>query len=212
MASRAREFENLEFVENNYAYEDQEMETNVDPANNNEDNNINKEDWLNNVYEYYPDGRIKRRRGPTKLAHLSNLPEGVRIIVKLDRFNAPISKSAGLLGSYLGTLVKKPHLAPLNVLKWNDDMFKEIYHDKLLAAVTKKFAIGPKSRDWLVNQLGNKWRQYKAKLKKKHYKAELPMERVMENAPETVEETQWNTLVSYWYSEEEKVMLFGSFQ
>jgi hypothetical protein len=52
MASRAREFENLEFVENNYADEDQEMETNVDPANNDEDNNINKEDWLNNVYEY----------------------------------------------------------------------------------------------------------------------------------------------------------------
>ena len=60
----------------------------------------------------------------------------VRIIVKLDRFNAPISKSAGVLGSYLGTLVKKPHLAPLNVLKWNDAIFKEIYHDRLLAAVT----------------------------------------------------------------------------
>jgi hypothetical protein len=29
----------------------------------------------------------------------------------------------------------------------------------------------------------------------------------MENAPETVEETQWNTLVSYWYSEEAKVIL-----
>ena len=29
----------------------------------------------------------------------------------------------------------------------------------------------------------------------------------MENAPETAEETQWNTLVSYWYSEEGKVKL-----
>jgi hypothetical protein len=58
MASRAREFENLEFVENNYAYEDQEMETNVDPANNDEDNYINKEDWFNNVYEYC-NGKIK---------------------------------------------------------------------------------------------------------------------------------------------------------
>ena len=87
-----------------------------------------------------PDGRIKRRRGPTKLANVSNLPERVRIIVKLDHFNAPISTSAGVLGSYLGTLVKKPHLAPLNVLKWNDAMFKEIYHDKLLAAVTVQFS------------------------------------------------------------------------
>lgn len=70
----------------------------------------------------------------------------------------------------------------------------------------RKFAIGPKSKDWLLNQLGNKWRQYKAKLKKKHYNAKFPMERVMENASETVEETQWNTLVSYWYSEEAKAI------
>ena len=45
------------------------------------------------------------------------------------------------------------------------------------------------------------------KAQEKHYKAELPMERVMENTHETVEETQWNTLVSYWYSEEAKVIL-----
>ena len=32
----------------------------------------------------------------------------------------------------------------------------------------------------------------------------LPMERVMKNAP--VEKTQWDTLVSYWYSEEAKVI------
>uniref|UniRef100_A0A0D3HVX6 Uncharacterized protein n=1 Tax=Oryza barthii TaxID=65489 RepID=A0A0D3HVX6_9ORYZ len=37
--------------------------------------------------EWNPDGRIKRRRGPTKLANVENLPEGVKIIVKLDRFN-----------------------------------------------------------------------------------------------------------------------------
>jgi hypothetical protein len=30
-----------------------------------------------------PDGRIKRRRGPTKLANVSNLPQGVRIIGNL---------------------------------------------------------------------------------------------------------------------------------
>lgn len=52
MASRAREFENLEFVENNSVDEDQDMETNVDPASNDEEHYINKEDWLNNVYEH----------------------------------------------------------------------------------------------------------------------------------------------------------------
>ena len=49
MASRASE--NLEFVENNSVDEDHDMETNVTPSNNDEVY-INKEDWLNNVYEH----------------------------------------------------------------------------------------------------------------------------------------------------------------
>ena len=49
MASRAHE--NLEFVENNSVDEDHDMETNDAPSDNDEVY-INKEDWLNNVYEH----------------------------------------------------------------------------------------------------------------------------------------------------------------
>uniref|UniRef100_A0A0E0HU92 Uncharacterized protein n=1 Tax=Oryza nivara TaxID=4536 RepID=A0A0E0HU92_ORYNI len=149
-----------------------------------------------------PDGRIKRRRGPTKLANVENLPEGVKIIVKLDRFNAPCSQSSVVLGSYLGTLVRKPHLAPLNILKWNDKLYKRIYHPKLISEV--QFAIDGRAKDWLLHQLDGKWRQYKSNLKKKYYKANLPMERVLQTVPQTVNESQWPTLVSYWYSEDSK--------
>jgi hypothetical protein len=51
MASRAREFENMEFVENKSIDEDEDMERNVEPTNNDEENYIN-EDWLNNIYEH----------------------------------------------------------------------------------------------------------------------------------------------------------------
>uniref|UniRef100_I1NL95 Transposase Tnp1/En/Spm-like domain-containing protein n=1 Tax=Oryza glaberrima TaxID=4538 RepID=I1NL95_ORYGL len=151
-----------------------------------------------------PDGRIKRRRGPTKLANVENLPEGVKIIVKLDRFNAPCSQSSVVLGSYLGTLVRKPHLAPLNILKWNDKLYKRIHHPKLISEVQRKFAIDGRAKDWLLHQLDGKWRQYKSNLKKKYYKANLPMERVLQTVPQTVNESQWPTLVSYWYSEDSK--------
>ena len=91
--------------------------------------------WTKSLNMTDPDARIKRRRGPTKLANVENLPEGVKIIVKLDRFNAPCSQSSVVLGSYLGTLVRKPHLAPLNILKWNDKLYKRIYHPKLISEV-----------------------------------------------------------------------------
>lgn len=74
------------------------------------------------------------------MANVENLPEGVKIVVKLDRFNAPISKSASVLGTYLGTIVKKPHLAPLNVLKWNDDVYQKIYHPKMIKEVEVLFS------------------------------------------------------------------------
>uniref|UniRef100_A0A0E0RJ02 Uncharacterized protein n=1 Tax=Oryza rufipogon TaxID=4529 RepID=A0A0E0RJ02_ORYRU len=135
-----------------------------------------------------PDGRIKRCRGPTKLANIENLPEGVKIIVKLDRFNIPCSQSAIVLGSYLGTLVRKPHLAPLNILQWNHKLYKRAYHPKMISEV----------------ELDGKWRQYKSKLKRGYYKPNLPMERVLQTVPKIVAKSQWATLVSYWYLEDSK--------
>ncbi|BAS93152.1 Os05g0286600 [Oryza sativa Japonica Group] len=68
----------------------------------------------------------------------------------------------------------------------------------------RKFAIDGRAKDWLLHQLDGKWRQYKSNLKKKYYKANLPMERVLQMVPQTVNESQWPTLVSYWYSEDSK--------
>uniref|UniRef100_A0A0D9Y8T5 Transposase Tnp1/En/Spm-like domain-containing protein n=1 Tax=Oryza glumipatula TaxID=40148 RepID=A0A0D9Y8T5_9ORYZ len=150
------------------------------------------------------DGRIKRRRGPTKLANVENLPEGVKIIVKLDRFNIPCSQSAIVLGSYLGTLVRKPHLAPLNILQWNHKLYKRVYHPKMISEVERKFAIDGRANNWILHQLDGKWRQYKSKLKKGYYKPNLPMERVLQTVSKTVAESQWATLVDYWYSEDSK--------
>nr|BAD17597.1 hypothetical protein [Oryza sativa Japonica Group]BAD17727.1 hypothetical protein [Oryza sativa Japonica Group] len=151
-----------------------------------------------------PDSRIKRRRGPTKLANVENLPEGVKIIDKLDRFNVPCSQSAIVLGSYLGTLVRKPYLTPLNILQWNHKLYKRVYYSKMISEVERKFAIDGRANNWILHQLDGKLRQYKSKLKKGYYKPNLPMERALQTVPKTVAESQWATLVSYWYSEDSK--------
>uniref|UniRef100_A0A0E0G816 Uncharacterized protein n=1 Tax=Oryza nivara TaxID=4536 RepID=A0A0E0G816_ORYNI len=183
MITRSQRLQGLELLEN--GVQNQELVPNDHYV---EEQNITNADWRTNCYEYYPDGRIKRHRGPTKLANVENLPKGVKIIVKLDRFNVPCSQSAIVLGSYLGTLVRKPHLAPLNILQWNHKLYKRAYHPKMISEV----------------ELDGKWRQYKSKLKRGYYKPNLPMERVLQTVPKIVAESQWATLVSYWYLEDSK--------
>nr|ABA99672.1 hypothetical protein LOC_Os12g38410 [Oryza sativa Japonica Group] len=183
MITRSQRLQGLELLEN--GVQNQELVPNDHYV---EKQNITNADWRTNCYEYYPDGRIKRCRGPTKLANIENLPEGVKIIVKLDRFNIPCSQSAIVLGSYLGTLVRKPHLAPLNILQWNHKLYKRAYHPKMISEV----------------ELDGKWRQYKSKLKRGYYKPNLPMERVLQTVPKIVAKSQWATLVSYWYLEDSK--------
>ncbi|WVZ50949.1 hypothetical protein U9M48_002152 [Paspalum notatum var. saurae] len=205
MAPMSRRIRNLDFVENSFQNEEiNDMRRNSESVNNSDGQNITMEDLHNNFYEFHADGRMKRRRGHTKLADVEGLPEGTKIVVTLDRFNVPVSKSAAVLGSYLGTVVRKPHLAPLNLLKWNHKVFKQVYHKKMIDEVERKFAIDVKARKWLLNQLGNKWRQYKRQLKIKFYKPNLPLEHVLQNVPEIVDESQWASLVSYWYSDEAK--------
>uniref|UniRef100_A0A0D3H3N5 Uncharacterized protein n=1 Tax=Oryza barthii TaxID=65489 RepID=A0A0D3H3N5_9ORYZ len=176
MATRSQRLQGLELLEN--GVQNQELVPNNHYV---EEQNITNADWRTNCYEYHPDGHIKRRRGPTKLANVENLPEGVKIIDKLDRFNVRCSQSAIVLGSYLGTLVRKPHLAPLNILQWNHKLYRRVYYPKMISEV-----------------------EYKSELKKGYYKLNLPMERALQTVPKTVAESQWATLVSYWYSEDSK--------
>uniref|UniRef100_A0A0E0QMX0 Uncharacterized protein n=1 Tax=Oryza rufipogon TaxID=4529 RepID=A0A0E0QMX0_ORYRU len=199
MATRSQRLQGLELLEN--GVQNQELVPNNHYV---EEQNITNADWRTNCYEYHPDSRIKRRRGPTKLANVENLPEGVKIIDKLDRFNVPCSQSAIVLGSYLGTLVRKPHLTPLNILQWNHKLYKRVYYPKMISEVERKFAIDGRANNWILHQLDGKLRQYKSKLKKGYYKPNLPMKRALQTVPKTVAESQWATLVSYWYSEDSK--------
>ncbi|EAY76041.1 hypothetical protein OsI_03969 [Oryza sativa Indica Group] len=84
----------------------------------------------------------------------------------------------------------------------SDKLINERFHDWLYHK--RKFAIDGRAKSWLLHQLDGKWRQYKGKLKGKYYKPNLPMERVLQTVPNTVDESRWPTLVSYWYSKDSK--------
>ncbi|KAL6855999.1 hypothetical protein ACP4OV_018801 [Aristida adscensionis] len=172
-------------------------------ANLSKDANLELDDWLNHIYEISSSGHLRRRRGPTKMADVGTLPEDVKIVVKLDRFGIPNSKSSSTLGSYMGTLVRKPVFAPLNILRWDDKCFNQ-YKKNMIVDIESKFEIDSRARPWMLTELGNKWRQCKGNLKRKYYKPAVPLEQAIQTHPETVDQFQWVSLVSHWYSDKAK--------
>ena len=65
-------------------------------------------------------GRLRRRRGPTLVRDVWQLPEGERIVIECNKLGQPIKKAASLLTSFLGTVARRGQLCPLNYSKWND--------------------------------------------------------------------------------------------
>ncbi|KAL6868331.1 hypothetical protein ACP4OV_015176 [Aristida adscensionis] len=203
MAGCSRRLQNLEFVDNNFQDEHVHGHENVQSAGILQEENPIEDDWLNHIYEISSSGHLRRRRGPTKMADVGTLPEDVKIVVKLDWFGIPNSKSSSTLGSYMGTLVRKPVFAPLNILRWDDKCFNQ-YKKNMIADIESKFEIDSKARPWMLTELGNKWRQYKRNLKQKYYKPAVPLEQAIQTHPETVDQFQWLSLFSHWYSDKAK--------
>jgi hypothetical protein len=57
-------------------------------------------------------------RKRTVLAHVWNLPEEKRILVKCNQLGQPIGKEGGLLGQFLGTIAQNGGYCPVDVNDW----------------------------------------------------------------------------------------------
>lgn len=60
----------------------------------------------------------RRVRGCTRLDDVWNMPEGERIICEFNEQCQPIKAEGRLLTRFIGTVVRKPNLAPLDVKGW----------------------------------------------------------------------------------------------
>ncbi|XP_059653575.1 uncharacterized protein LOC132300493 isoform X2 [Cornus florida] len=142
-----------------------------------------------------------RGRGPTRCLDLWN-GDGDRISVTTNELGQPIGSEAPKLTSFLGTIARNGHFAPLTYVTWRalPDMKKE----NMWLQVQSKFDIDPKSKSWVLMSIGQKWRDWKAKLKASRYSSHKTDEERLADRDERVLPDQWRLLILFWNSKEAK--------
>ena len=142
---------------------------------------------------------IPKTRGFSRSKATSALFDGERFHISLDSNALPIGDHRAHLASYLGTLARKGNLAPLTYSDWRtipsqnkDDMWK---------LVQSKFVIDPIGKKFVLASIGDKWRNFKARLKRKYYYPYVNNREILKKTPPRVVKAQWEHLIKHWSSE-----------
>ncbi|KAG8503877.1 hypothetical protein CXB51_001818 [Gossypium anomalum] len=144
----------------------------------------------------------RKGRGPTRCLFLNDLADGERIFVLINKFGQPVGPNSSKLSSFLGTVARNGHRAPLNFIDWR--AMPDSYKDDMWEYVQTKFDIDPSGKSWVMQSIATKWRDWKADLKATYYDSlNTDEERLKVSDPRVVPD-QWPSLISYWNSEDTK--------
>ncbi|XP_057417302.1 uncharacterized protein LOC130711622 isoform X2 [Lotus japonicus] len=126
------------------------------------------------------------------------------IIVNLDKYGRPVGEEATTLTRFIGSVVRRPHFAPINYISWKKMPKENI--DDMLEAIESKFEFVPPIndtiREMLKAELNEKWRQWKSDIKSLAYNPSKTEEEIASKLPDDrVEPSQYRDLVHHWFSE-----------
>ncbi|XP_027924211.1 uncharacterized protein LOC114181824 isoform X3 [Vigna unguiculata] len=140
---------------------------------------------------------IKKKRGSTKCLKTHGLSHEDRIQVRLNILGQPIGQYRAALSSYLGTLARNAHIAPLTYTTWRE--LKDNWED-MWQTVKSKFDIEERGKKWVLQSIGSSWRTHKCRLKKKFFKPNMKEEYNLKNRPSIIPLEQWKILLKFWKS------------
>ncbi|XP_039822239.1 uncharacterized protein LOC120684443 isoform X2 [Panicum virgatum] len=149
------------------------------------------------------DNKVTKRKG-TVLAHVWDLPEENRILVKCNQLGQPIGKEGGLLGQFLGTISRNGGYCPLHIKDWRK--VKNDNAETIFQCIQTKFLYPRSCEKWILKSIGRDWRKYKATLKSKLYNQKKKRTALYKLCPDDIDEDQWKALVKYWKSAEGKAL------
>ncbi|XP_017623159.1 uncharacterized protein LOC108467135 isoform X3 [Gossypium arboreum] len=144
----------------------------------------------------------RKGRGPTRCLFLNDLADGERIFVRINKFGQPVGPNSSKLSSFLGTVARNGHRAPLNFIDWR--AMPDSYKDDMWEYVQTKFDIDPSGKSWVMHSIATKWRDWKADLKATYYDSLNTDEECLKVSDPRVVPDQWPSLISYWNSEDTK--------
>lgn len=86
-----------------------------------------------------PNGDVRQILGEFRVKNLSQL-DGGKIIVETDENGVPNERSASILGQYLGQLAENSTFAPLNIPRWDNELFVK-KKENMINHVEVKFSL-----------------------------------------------------------------------
>uniref|UniRef100_A0A804MJD2 Uncharacterized protein n=1 Tax=Zea mays TaxID=4577 RepID=A0A804MJD2_MAIZE len=169
--------------------------------------NINGEDQFDGVEEIETNATDEveevKRCGRTKLINVWNIPRGHRIVVNCNELNQPIGEEAGVLAKFLGMVARNGSLCSLSFKDWRlligkkDRNNKQINKEAILNQVKKRFLYPARMETWVLQTIGERWRQHKSNLKSIFY-PHKNQDANNSNAPDGVLADQWVAFVNNW--------------
>lgn len=141
--------------------------------------------------------RKTRVRGPTRCRNLW-FP-GEKISITTNELGQPVCANTSKLISFLGTLARDGHKAPLNYHDWR--AMPEVYKENMLKLVEDKFVVDARCKYWIMKSLSKKWKDWKARLKSELFLPHATNEEMLAVHDDRVLPDQWTYLVSHWKTE-----------
>ncbi|CAN1756817.1 hypothetical protein LINPERHAP1_LOCUS6269 [Linum perenne] len=139
-------------------------------------------------------GTRKRTRGTTMCKNIWGLQDGERIPILINQYGQPIGKNASRLGYFLGVLARKATYAPLQYEDWR--LMPETHKTEMWNMVQEKFDINILAKPWVLTSLDNKWKNFKATVKREWTKRKIRDKRVCND--------DWEWLLKFWNTDKAK--------
>ncbi|XP_071712569.1 uncharacterized protein [Rutidosis leptorrhynchoides] len=139
-----------------------------------------------------------RKRGPTSMTDVWNQKPGCRITVTINPLGQPICDNTSKLTHFLGTIARSCKHCPIDLpwTKVSKDQKQEI-----IKTIRSKFIIPKHADRWMLRSIGRKVKNWRARLKKKHWDSSKSFRKQVKSRPPELEKAIWKSLVTMWNNE-----------
>ncbi|XP_020969528.1 uncharacterized protein LOC107620678 isoform X2 [Arachis ipaensis] len=138
----------------------------------------------------------KKVRGPTQLKHIHALETQIELTWYNGKPIGPTKTQVQLFCRFLGTLARNSNLVTLLYTNWQAVSIET--KTSMLDYAKSKYNIPSDAEPWVIDTIGEAWKQFKKRIKKYHYTPYNSFREMMKNRPMTIPELHFRKLVQFW--------------
>ncbi|KAL6584466.1 hypothetical protein OROMI_003755 [Orobanche minor] len=141
-----------------------------------------------------------KRRGPTMLHAVHTRNVNQREVIICNEYGQPVGPITeekdvvGQFSRFLGTIARTHSYAPLTYTSWH----KVPHKDKIWEYVLGKYDVPDVAKTWVLKTIGNSYKVYKCRFKKKHFYQFKDNKTRWKNRPQCIPQEDFSKLLTLW--------------